>query len=185
MTSNQLPDANGRRKARLAAFLRRVPFVVTLGSRLWRLRVPHFTAGVVGVVVNDAGRILLLEHVFHAEHPWGLPGGWLDRRENPDDALVRELREETGLAVAVERHLLARVHPHQVHLDFAYLCRPHGEVCHLNLSREILSYAWVAPPDLPPLYPFHAAAVNTAFPEINVLVHEHECTGHARSSHEL
>ena len=164
MVRQQPPGANSRLKAGLAAALRRVPFVVDVVVWLWRLCAPRFTAGVVGVIVNEAGQILLVEHVFHAEKPWGLPGGWVGRRENPDAALVRELVEEVGMPISIERHLLTVSHPSKTHLDIAYLCRPRGEVCRLN--HEILSYTWADPADMPPMYPFHRQAVEAAFSEL-------------------
>ncbi len=161
MASNQLPGSESRCKARLAAFLRRVPFVLDLGVRVWRLQLPRFTAGVVGVIVNAEGRILLLKHVYHTRHAWGLPGGWVDRRESPGDALIRELVEETGMDITLERPLLNLSHPRRAHIDFAYLCHPHGDVRHLN--GEILAYNWVKPSSLPPLAPFHVEAIAVAF----------------------
>lgn len=159
----KLLDANGRLKTRFAAVLRRIPALMNAAQFMWRLRMPRFTGGVIGVVVSDAGEVLLLQHVFHIEHPWGLPGGWLNRREDPEAALIRELAEEIGLPIAIERHLLTVADPRHAHLDFAYLCQPLGEVSHL--SAEIIDYAWCALPDLPPLVPFHQRAVEAAFPE--------------------
>ena len=123
---------------------------------------PRFTAGVVGVVVNEAGKILLLEHDFHTIYPWGLPGGWIDRRENPGDAAVREVMEETRLSVVAERPLVVRSNPHRSHLDFAYLCRLNGSGDVNYLSYEILSAAWIDPSQLPPMAPFHRQAVEAA-----------------------
>lgn len=161
MSRSQLPGANGQVKAALATVLRRAPALVGVVSLLWRLRMPRFTAGVVGVIVDDAGRILLLEHVFHVQEPWGLPGGWLNRRESPELALARELREEIGLDITVTRHLMTLVSPNRSHLDFAYLGQPCGEVRHL--SAEILDYTWADPSALPPLHPVHQRAVDAAF----------------------
>ncbi|MCD4687245.1 MAG: NUDIX hydrolase, partial [Anaerolineae bacterium] len=61
---------------------------------------PRFSIGVVGILLDDAGeRVLLLKHVFHHPYPWGLPGGWIERGEDPAVCIVRELREETTLRV--------------------------------------------------------------------------------------
>ena len=56
---------------------------------------------VTAVIRDDAGRVLLQLHAETDE--WGLPGGAVEPEEEPTDALVREVREETGLEVAVGR----------------------------------------------------------------------------------
>jgi ADP-ribose pyrophosphatase YjhB (NUDIX family) len=120
----------------------------------------RFTAGVVGVVLNEEGRILLVEHVFHPRHPWGLPGGWLKAGERPEKALAREINEETGLQVDILRPLLVDRSPHdRRHLDIAFLCAAQGET--ITLSRELLDYDWVRPEAVPTLIAFHQAAVET------------------------
>lgn len=122
---------------------------------------PHFTAGVVGVVLNAHGEVLLVEHVFHPQHPWGLPGGWLERGESPACALVRELREETGLQVSIVAPLLVETgYYFRTHLDIAFLCHADGDV--VSLSSELLDYRWVSLSEAPPMLPFHQAAVLAA-----------------------
>lgn len=59
----------------------------------------------VGAVVHDpAGRLLLIQR-GHDPHRnlWSLPGGRIEAGESPEEAVVREVREETGLAVVPRR----------------------------------------------------------------------------------
>ena len=54
------------------------------------------------VILRDE-RILLsrLSPLVTSEELWTLPGGGLDHGENPRDAVIREIHEETGLAATV------------------------------------------------------------------------------------
>jgi ADP-ribose pyrophosphatase YjhB (NUDIX family) len=115
----------------------------------------------VGVVLDDAGRVLVVEHVFHPRTPWGLPGGWLESGESPSVGLTREIAEETGLEVEVLRPLLVDIARYGGrHLDIAYLCAARGDVSALKLSREILDYNWVQPGAAPRMVDFHQAAMD-------------------------
>jgi ADP-ribose pyrophosphatase YjhB (NUDIX family) len=89
---------------------------------------PRFLLGVNGVVVDDLGRVLLLKHTYRNTYPWGLPSGWARRGEQPEETLIREIREEVGLAVRVVSVLDARVDKAYPRLDLTFLCRPAGPV---------------------------------------------------------
>lgn len=54
---------------------------------------------VAGVAVRD-GRLLLVRdrHGF-----WGSPGGWVEPGEDPEEAVIREVREELGVEAEVTR----------------------------------------------------------------------------------
>lgn len=50
--------------------------------------------GVVGVISDEAGRVLLVRS--RLGQSWGLPGGGVGAGEPPAEAVLRELREEVG-----------------------------------------------------------------------------------------
>lgn len=150
-----------RHKYRIARAFQRFPWLGRAGHRTWWLFQARFTAGAVGVIFNDQGHLLLLKHVYRAPYAWGLPGGYVARHEDPAVAVVRELREETGLAILAELPLLVEQSSMPGHLDLAYLCRvaSDGEMA---LSAEILDYGWFDPDDLPDLLGFHRRAIRRA-----------------------
>lgn len=147
------------RKRSLVRLLRRFPFSQHLLHGAASFVGARFTAGVVGVVLDTEGRILIVEHVFHPRRPWGLPGGWLRAGERPAEGLAREIAEETGLRVEVLRPLLIDISQYgSHHLDIAFLCAPRGDVT--ALSCELLSYEWARPDEMPLMVDFHRAVVD-------------------------
>lgn len=143
----------------LAQLLRRAPWLVSSARVFWRMTQARFTAGVVGVVFNEADELLVVEHVFHPHTPWGLPGGWVGQAEDPAETVQREIMEELALDISVGPVLLAQC-KNEAHIDLAYLCHKRGTVG--PLSRELLSYQWAALTDLPRLHTFHYNAVQQA-----------------------
>jgi 8-oxo-dGTP diphosphatase len=113
---------------------------------MWWLNA-KFAVGVTAIVRNDLGQVLFVEHAFRRRHRWALPGGWIQRKEGLEAAVVRELAEETGLEVEVDRVLAATAYD-LPRLDVAYLCRVRGGV--LRGSVETPHLRWCTPDDLPP-----------------------------------
>jgi len=101
---------------------------------------------VKGMVRREDGRVLMVQR--SSDDPIGpgtfeFPGGKIDFGESPESTLVREVREETGLIVAIDRLLYLTsflTHPHRQVLVIAYLCHPVGGS--LNLSFEHQSSIW-------------------------------------------
>ena len=86
-------------RQQLAQIIRRFPTLMLIPYHAYRFIQPKYSVGVIGVVMNSDGKILLVEHVFHPRLPWGLPGGWINFNEDPAEAVERELSEELALDV--------------------------------------------------------------------------------------
>lgn len=74
-------------------------------------------------IQDDEGSILLVRE--KSDGMWTLPGGWCDVGESAGTAVVREVREETGLDVEAERLLGLidkRKHDYPMQLPHAYKC---------------------------------------------------------------
>ena len=115
--------------------------------RLVRLGQRRFTVTAGAFVFDEQGRILLLEHEFRPDSRWGIPGGFLNKSEQPEEAMRRELREEVALEVDDVQFLFARTlaMPRQVEIHFA--CTTKGNPS--PSSFEIRKAAWFAPDELP------------------------------------
>ena len=58
------------------------------------------------IVVDDGGRLLLIRRANPpAQGTWSVPGGRVEPGETDEDAVVRELLEETGVRGMVEREV--------------------------------------------------------------------------------
>ena len=65
----------------------------------FRSELGHITpkVGSDGAIFDDQGRLLVMQRA--PEGTWCLPCGWIEPHESPEEAVVREVREETGLSV--------------------------------------------------------------------------------------
>ncbi|MEJ2758805.1 MAG: NUDIX hydrolase, partial [Anaerolineales bacterium] len=59
-----------------------------------------------GVLIERAGQILLFQRAHEPwKGAWNLPAGYVEVDETPEQAAIREVREETGLEVSITRLL--------------------------------------------------------------------------------
>ncbi|MCP4405784.1 MAG: NUDIX hydrolase [bacterium] len=104
-------------------------------------------------VVMYQDRILLIKHLNHhsGQVYWWLPGGGVEANESPEEAVVREVKEETHLDVTVHTLLSKKTdeaRKHDYHTYMTYLCHPQtdaarpGSECESSLVHSILDVAW-------------------------------------------
>jgi 8-oxo-dGTP diphosphatase len=124
----------------------------------------HYTAS--AVVLDHVGRMLLVHHNKIGQ--WLYPGGHIDPDEDPAQAALREVREETGIHAvvvgeptfahpAVRSHAApwaiiemdvtdSKVGAHR-HIDLVYVCQASGGDLAAQLE-EVSGVQWVPVADL-------------------------------------
>lgn len=98
------------------------------------------SVSVAGVVVDEAGRVLVVQRRDNGR--WEPPGGVLERDETFEDGVIREVAEETGIVVAVDR--LTGVYKNMTRgiVALVYRCRPVGGQPHT--SDETTDVQWIS-----------------------------------------
>ena len=105
-----------------------------------------------GIVVNDKDEMLL---VRRARNPglgkFGLPGGFVDQDETIEDALAREIREETSLEIISFEYLTSFPNTYRYKgialpvIDLFYVCQVDSSAPVELAKDELTSYYWCRP----------------------------------------
>jgi ADP-ribose pyrophosphatase YjhB (NUDIX family) len=98
-------------------------FPLWLQTFLYRIIRPRFRVAVAALIFDEQNRILLCEHTYRKSLPWGIPAGGLEHGEEPEEGIKRELKEETGFEVQVERLLYAESAKEFHHISLVYMCK--------------------------------------------------------------
>ncbi|HEV8669472.1 MAG TPA: NUDIX domain-containing protein [Candidatus Limnocylindria bacterium] len=106
----------------------------------------RFLVGVVGLGVDPNGHVILARHRFGAPE-WRFLGGFLSPRERLEEALAREVREETGMLIEVGPILEANQGYRWQRVELVYAYRPLGGT--ERLSEELVEVRSFDPSDLP------------------------------------
>ena len=133
----------------LGAIWRRAPKAL----RRWTVRISHprFAVTAGAIVTDDLGRVLLLKHRFRPGSGWGLPGGFIEHGEQPEEGLRRELREEIGLEVGRLKLFTVRAFKRPKQVEIVFMGQAVGNPD--ELSFEIQEAAWFLPGEFPPELP--------------------------------
>ncbi|KYH43392.1 NUDIX hydrolase [Branchiibius sp. NY16-3462-2] len=118
---------------------RLLPSVIT--APVVHLVTPSFTMGAIAVI-EYGDRILALRQLHR--RGLSLPGGLVDRGETPQQAVVREVLEETGLRVTSGAVYAVSVatRRRQVDVIFRIVCDTQPQI---HPASEATSYEWVDP----------------------------------------
>ena len=143
------------------------PYIVSMRARVGTdlLLLP----GVSGVVRDGAGRILLARRSDNGR--WSLPAGVVEPGEQPAEAVLREIEEETGVRAEIEGVGGLATHPvvypngdRCEFLNVWFRCRAIGGVARVN-DDESTDVAWFDEGDLPALDEWALLRITTATPD--------------------
>jgi mutator protein MutT len=112
-----------------------------------RLTQTRFTVTAGALIFNDAGQVLLLKHRFRAGSGWGIPGGFLEAGEQPEQAVRRELREEVALEVEQIEIFTSRSFKKPRQVEILFRCRANARV--QPQTMEVERAEWFSPQSLP------------------------------------
>ncbi|WP_174545768.1 NUDIX hydrolase [Nocardiopsis dassonvillei] len=105
---------------------------------------PRHSVSVTGVVVRpEDGKVLVIKRTDDGR--WVPPGGVLELNETPEQCVVREVREETGVEAKPIRLTGVYKNMKLGVVSLAFLCEPVGG--ELRTSDESTAATWLTPDD--------------------------------------
>lgn len=103
--------------------------------------------GAAAAIFDGAGRLLLIKENYDRRR-YSLPGGRVEPGETPEEAVVREVREETGVGAQID----GRVGLYQLDNGFEvalYACSIVDGIPAVPEGDEIAEVGWFDPADIP------------------------------------
>jgi len=97
-------------------------------------------------ILNSSGKILALKRSDTASirpGEWDLPGGMVEDKENPNEAIAREIIEETGVTTRSSKIIFISTEQSPAYiLTFFYVT--HVENDTVQISAEHTDYQWIS-----------------------------------------
>ncbi|HEY5974743.1 MAG TPA: (deoxy)nucleoside triphosphate pyrophosphohydrolase [Geobacteraceae bacterium] len=104
---------------------------------------------VTAALLEEDGKVLIARRKVDVPYPlyWEFPGGKVEPDEAPQDAIVREIREELGIDVAVQGvyDVIYHRYPERTVLVIVYRCR---QLAGTIENLEVTAHQWVLPREL-------------------------------------
>jgi 8-oxo-dGTP diphosphatase len=102
--------------------------------------------GAAAFVFDEVGRLLVVKENY-GRFRWSLPGGAIEEDESPEDACVREAREETGVELRIENIVGTYELPDIT--VFAFRCAIATGEPALQPTEELAAVEWLSPNAIP------------------------------------
>lgn len=128
-----------------------------------RIRIAtRYRPNVVGLIINNENKVLLVAPVRHEKNLWQFPQGGVGRGESKDKAIFREMREEIGTdKFEILKKIpdiykytwpkwAQRIHCYKGQSQTLYILRFNGQDSDFNLSidKELRAWKWVEAKDV-------------------------------------
>lgn len=116
-------------------------------------------AGVKAFIEDGKSRLLILRHALHEstkKPSWGLPGGHIEWDEEPEETLIREVRDEIGVEIEIGSLLFAwnkRISRDHQMVILGYRCRLKDPRKVFRLGPDDDAFHWLAPAELDRYFP--------------------------------
>ncbi|HEY4006351.1 MAG TPA: UTRA domain-containing protein [Pseudonocardia sp.] len=122
-----------------------------------RKDLPRHSVSVTGVVIGSEERVLAIKRAD--DERWVPPGGVLELGETPEQGVIREVMEETGVEVRPDRLIGVYKNMDLGVVSMVFLCRPVGGRERTSTESDVV--VWLSRPEAEELMP-EARAVRVA-----------------------
>jgi len=126
--------------------------ILWLGNR-------KYVIGISALILNEQGEVLLFKHTYRNDFPWSFPGGYLKGHEYPDDAMKREIKEESGFEINILKPLEVSRSHEMARFEVLYQAELVSEAVYVP-SIEVSEARFFAMDQLPELLPEHEAIID-------------------------
>lgn len=112
------------------------------------------------IILQDDKILMVKQYVQRGDIVWNYPGGGVEGNETPEEACIREVKEETGFDVKIMLLLYRSSN------KFSFLAKIIGGELHLDLhneaNKDIIDVAWVEVGDKEKFDPYTAPLLELA-----------------------
>ena len=132
------------------------------------------SSSTIGIIINSNDELLVATRAHDpAKGTFDLPGGFVDMNETGEEAVIREVKEETGLHVSQAKYMFSIPNTYvysgfEVHtLDLVYLCKV-DDMRNMQAEDDVASLQFIKISELNPDL-FGLRSVKEVIQEIKIM----------------